>query len=50
MRRSVEGVAAGLFGTGGGVYLGDNVGDGGGAHYDAVLVLEEYPRVDPGLG
>lgn len=35
--------------TGRRIHLGDDIGDGGGAYDDAVLVLEKYPRVDPGL-
>lgn len=31
------------------IHLGDDIGDGGGAYDDAVLVLEKYPCVDPGL-
>lgn len=38
-----------LYMQGKGLHLGDDVRDGGGAHDDAVLVLEKYPRVDPGL-
>lgn len=33
----------------GGAYLSHHVRDGRRAHYEAVLVLEENPRVDPGL-